>query len=67
MGLLAAGCAGTVDEVGQRCVESGVALIARAEQACNEMSVLLEVGTIYRRIRRKAGTVEDQELELLAD
>jgi hypothetical protein len=31
------------------------------------MSVLLEVGTIYRRIRRKAGTVEDQELELLAD
>jgi hypothetical protein len=62
--LLAAGRAGTVDEVGQRFLESGVALIARAERACNEMSVLLEVDTIYRRIRRKAGTVEDQELEL---
>ena len=44
-----------------------MALIAGTEQACNEIGVLLDVDMIYRRIRRKAGTVEDQELELLAN
>jgi hypothetical protein len=44
-----------------------VALIGGTEQACNEIGVLLEVDMIYRRIRRKAGTVEDQERELLAE
>jgi hypothetical protein len=41
-------------------------VITEAEQACDEFRVLLEVNAVYRRIRRKAGTVEDQELELLA-
>ena len=41
-------------------------VISRAEQACDEMRVLLEIDAIDRRIGRKAGSVDDQELELLA-
>lgn len=38
-------------------------MVTGAEQARDEIGVLLEIDTIYGRIRRKAGAIEDQELE----
>lgn len=42
-------------------------VIAWAEEACNEAGVIVEIDTFNRRVWRKAGTVEDQELEPLAE
>jgi hypothetical protein len=41
-------------------------VVPGAEQIRDEIGFLLEIETIYGRIRREAGVIEDQELESLA-